>query len=47
MSDKRTFKIEKAKSYWKKRTYKVVKTGKGFKILRPYIKEENKNGTND
>ncbi len=41
MSDKRTFKIEKAKSYWKKRTYKVVKTGKGFKILRP-IKEENK-----
>ena len=42
---KRTFKIEKAKKYWKKRTLKVIESGKGFKILRPI--EDNNEKAND
>lgn len=41
MSDKRTFKIEKAQKYWKKRTLKVVESGKRFKILRPVEDSNN------
>lgn len=29
-------KIEPRKELWKKRTYKVVESGKNFQILRPY-----------
>lgn len=38
MLEKR-LKIEKRTEFWKKKHYRIIESGKGWKIERPYVKE--------